>query len=185
MRDETIRDSLRLAVSTPGGIELDQDILVVVNDQVLVGVGDNDGNGTLLLLGDGLRLDAGLNLAVQDLLDELANLLGINLLRLVVRVLGALDGVLNGECRELLGVQVQVVGVSTESLSIDGSDVDSAAVLLSDGLEVLSELLALLGGLSEDVGQRNASLISRSLLAKVNLTYCTPSNLVHTDMYPA
>lgn len=48
--------------------------------------------------------------------------------------------------------------MSTESLSIDGSNIDSAAVLLSDGLEVLSELLTLLGGFSEDVGQRNASL---------------------------
>lgn len=147
-------------MSTPGGVELDEDILVVVDDQVIVGVGDDNGNRTLLLLGDGLRLDAGLDLAVQDLLDELANLLGIDLLALVVGELRALGGVLNGEGRELLGVEVQVVGVSAESLSIDGSNVDSAAVLLSNGLEVLSELLALLGSLSEDVGQRNARLVT-------------------------
>lgn len=155
-------------MSTPRGVELQENVLLVVDHQLLVSMGDNDGDRTLLLLGDGLRLDAGLDLAVQDILDELADLLGIDLLGLVVRVLGLLDGVLDGEGRELLRVQVQVVSVSAECLSIDGSNVDSAAVLLRNGLEFLSELLALLGGIGEDVGQGNASLGKRPLLANAN-----------------
>lgn len=45
-----------------------------------------------------------------------------------------------------------------ESGSVDGSEVDLSAVLLSDGLQVGGERLALLGGLGEDVGKGEAGL---------------------------
>lgn len=47
--------------------------------------------------------------------------------------------------------------MSTESLGIDGSEVELALVLLSNGLEGLRELLSLLRGLGEDIGEGNAS----------------------------
>jgi hypothetical protein len=41
-------------MSTPWGIELHQDILVVVDYKVLEGVGNDNGHRTLLLVGDRL-----------------------------------------------------------------------------------------------------------------------------------
>jgi hypothetical protein len=146
-------------VSAPGSVELDQDILLVINDNLLVVATNNNGNRSLLSLGDGLGLQARLNLAVKDVLDELADVLGINLLGLVVRVLGVLGGVLDGESRELLGLKVEVTSVSAEELSVKGNNVDGSTVALSDGTEVSSELLTLLGSLGKDVSQGNTSLI--------------------------
>lgn len=151
-------DNLRLAVAAPRGIELQQDVLVIVDDEILVRVRHDDGHGALLGLRDRLRLDAGLNLAIENVLDELANILGLDLLGLVVGILGVLLGVLDGKGRELFGVKVKVAGVGTEHLGVNGGDVDGTLVLLGDGLEVLGVLLTLLLGLGENVGQRNAGL---------------------------
>lgn len=145
-------------MTAPRSIELEQHILVVIHDDLLVVTTDNDGDRALLGLGDGLRLDARLDLAINDILDELANLLGIDLLGLVVRVLGILGGLLDSEGRELLRLQVKVTRVRAEQLGVEGDNVDIAAVLLSDGAEVLGELLALLGSLGEDVRQWDTGL---------------------------
>jgi hypothetical protein len=51
-------------VTAPRGIELEQDILVVVDDELLVALTDNNGDRALLGLGDGLGLDARLDLAI-------------------------------------------------------------------------------------------------------------------------
>lgn len=151
--------NLRLAVSAPGSVELNQHILFVVNDNLLVVAADNNSNRSLLGLGDGLGLETRFNLALKDVLDELADILGINLLGLIVRVLGVLGSVLDSESRELLGLKVKVAGVSAEELSIKGNNVDSSTVVLSDGTEISSELLALLGSLGKDVSQGNTGLI--------------------------
>lgn len=158
MVDE-LYENLRLAVSAPGSVKFNQDILLVVNDNLLVVAANNNSNRSLLSLGNGLGLEARVNLAIKDVLDELADLLGINLLVLVVRVLGVLGGVLDSESRELLGLKVEVASVSAEELSIKGNNVNSAAVALGNGTEISSELLALLGGLGEDVSQGNTGLI--------------------------
>lgn len=149
---------LRLAVTAPRGVEFKQDILVIVDDKILVAMAHDNSDRALLGLRNGLGLDAGINLAVKDILDEFANLLGVNFLRLVIGVLGVLGGLLDGESGELLGLQVKVAGVGTEQRGVEGNDVDVTTVLLSNGAEVLSELLALLRSLREDVSQRNASL---------------------------
>ena len=138
-------------MSAPGGVELDEDILLVVNDNLLIVAAYDHGDGAFLGLGNRLRLDARLYLAVQDVLNELADLLGVKLLGLVIGELGVLGGLLDGEGRELLGLKVQVAGVGAKELRIKGDDVDGSTVLLGDGAEFLSELLTLLSGLSEDV----------------------------------
>lgn len=158
MVDE-LYENLRLAVSAPGSVKFNQDILLVVNDNLLVVAANNNSNRSLLSLGNGLRLEARVNLAIKDVLDELADLLGINLLVLVVRVLGVLGGVLDSESRELLGLKVEVASVSAEELSIKGNNVNSSTVGLGNGTEISSELLALLGSLGEDVSQGNTGLI--------------------------
>jgi hypothetical protein len=56
----------------------------------------------------------------------------------------------------------QVAGVLAESGSVDSSEVDLSAVLLSDGLQVGGERLTLLGGLGEDVGEGKTGLENES-----------------------
>jgi hypothetical protein len=150
---------LRLAVTAPRSVELEQDILVVINDKLLVATAYNHSDWTLLGLGNRLRLDAGLNLAINDVLDEFANFLSVNLLGLIVGVLGVLGGILDSESGENLRLQVKVAGVSTKELGVEGNNVDLSAVLGSDRAEFLSELIALLFGFRENIGQGNTGLI--------------------------
>lgn len=145
-------------MSAPGSVELDEDVLVVVDDELVVGVSDHHGHGSLLRLGDRLGLDAGLDLALQDILDELTDFLGDDLLRLVVGVLGVLGDVVDHERGKLGGVEVEVSRVGAKRLGVDGGDVDLTLELLGDGLELLGERGALLLGLREDVRQGDAGL---------------------------
>jgi hypothetical protein len=55
-----------LAVTAPGGVELNQNILVGVHDNLVVVLGDNDGDGAVVLLGDGVGLDTGVDLASNE-----------------------------------------------------------------------------------------------------------------------
>jgi hypothetical protein len=150
-----------LAVSAPGGVEFNKNVLLVVDHEVLVALGDDDSGTGLLLLGDGLALDAGLDLAGDEVVNEradslLADVLGSTLLG--VGELLVLGDVLDGERGPGADLEVQVAGVLAESGSVDGSEVDLSAVLLGDRLEVGGERLTLLGGLGEDVGEGKTGL---------------------------
>lgn len=150
--------NIRLAVTAPGSVELEQDILVVVNDLGLVGVGNDDGDRALLLLGNGLGLDAGLDLSTKVVLNVLGDGLLGDLLLLVEGELLVLGRVLDGEGGPLADLEVEVGTVLTESLSVNSGEVDDTLLLFGNGLQGLGEFLALLGSLSEDVGEGNASL---------------------------
>jgi len=154
-----------LAVSAPGGVELEENVLVVVDDEVLVALGDDHGGTGLLLFGNRLALDAGLDLATNELLNESADSLLADVLSgtlLGEGVLLVLGDVLDSERGPGANLEVEVAGVLAESGSVDGSEVDLSAVLLSDGLQVGGERLALLGGLGEDVGEGKAGLVDES-----------------------
>lgn len=146
-----------LAVTAPGGVELNQDILVGVHDNLVVVLGDNDGNGAVVLLGDGVGLDAGVDLAGGELVEELGDLLLGKVSALEGELL-VLLGVLDGEGGPLANLEVEVASVLTEGLGVDGSKVDLALVLLGDRLEGSGKSLTLLGGLGENVGERNTGL---------------------------
>lgn len=62
-------------MSTPWSIEFDQNILGVVQNDILVGMCDNHGDRSILFLWDRFRLDAGLELAVDKVLDKCRNFL--------------------------------------------------------------------------------------------------------------
>jgi len=154
-----------LAVSAPGGVELKKNILVVVNNEILVALGDDHSGTRLLLLGNRLALDAGLNLALNELLNESADSLLADVLDgtlLGEGVLLVLGDVLDGESGPGADLEVKVAGVLAESGSVDGSEVDLSAVLLGNGLQVGGERLALLRGLGEDVGKGKAGLGEKS-----------------------
>lgn len=148
----------RFTVSTPWGVEFEENVLVVIDDNILVGVSHHDCDGSFLGFRNRLRLDAGLNLAIKNILNELPDFFGIEFPGLVVRVLGVLLRILDSESGECLRVKVEVSGVGTEHLGINCGDVDGSLVLLSNGLEVLCILITLLLGLSEDVCQRDTGL---------------------------
>lgn len=59
-----------LAVAAPGSVELDEDVLVGVHDDRLEGLADDDGNGAVVVRGDGLRADGGGQLAGDVVLRE-------------------------------------------------------------------------------------------------------------------
>lgn len=149
--------SKRLAVTAPGSVELDQDILVGVHDNFVVILGDNNGDGTVVLLGNGLGLDAGVDLAGDKVVKELGNLLCGEVSALEGELLVLLS-VLDGESGPLADLEVEVASVLTKGLCVDGGEVDLALVLLGDRLEGSSESLTLLGSLGEDVGEGNTGL---------------------------
>lgn len=149
--------SKRLAVTAPGSVELDQDILVGVHDNFVVILGDNNGDRTVVLLGDGLGLDAGVDLAGDKVVKELGNLLCGEVSALEGELLVLLS-VLDGESGPLADLEVEVTSVLTKGLCVDGGEVDLALVLLGDRLEGSSESLTLLGSLGEDVGEGNTGL---------------------------
>lgn len=155
-----------LAVSAPRSVELEKDILLVVHHNILVVLGHNNSDWTLLLLWDRLALDRWLNLASNEVLEKLANLLLADRLGVTgvgVRELLVLGDVLDGEGGPLADLEVEVAGVLAKGGGVDGGEVDLALVLLSDGLEGVGERSALFGGLGEDVGERNAGLESESV----------------------
>lgn len=145
-----------LAVTAPWGVELNEDVLVVVDDDVLVAVGNDDGDWALLGLWDWLRLDGWGDLAGGEVLNELGDGLLSELLVLWEWVLGVLGGLLDGESWPL-GLEVEVWSVGTEGDSVNGGKVDLALVLLGKTADGLGEGLLLLWGLEEDVGEWDAS----------------------------
>ena len=145
-------------MTAPWSVELEENILLVIENLSLVVVGNDDGDGTILVLRNGLRLDGRLDLAGNKVIDKLGNASKVDLLGLVVGVLGVLANVLDSKGGPLANLKVQVTTVLAESLSINGREVDDTLVLLGEGLEFLGEAGALLLGLSEDVGERNTGL---------------------------
>ena len=156
------RESLRFAVSTPGCVEFKKDILLIVNDNVLVRMRHDNSDWAFLGLGNRLRLNARLRLAIKNVLDKFADVLDLELFVLVIGVLGMLLGVLDGKGWKFLRVQVEVSSVGTKQLSIDCGNVDSSLVLLGNRLEVLGELIALFLGFGENVCQWDTGLKSEN-----------------------
>lgn len=122
---------------TPWGIEFKKNVVLVVDNHILVVMGHDHGNGTLLLFWNGLGLDARIDLAVEEFLDEGADFLLGELLLLVKGELLVLDDLLDGEGGPLAVLEVEVLGVSAESLSVDGCEIDLALVFLGKGLQGL------------------------------------------------
>ena len=152
----------RLAVTTPWSVELEENIGIAVDDNFLVVLGHNNSDWSLLLLWNWLALDAWLDLASAEVLNELGKELQGKLLditSLSVWELLVLGGVLNGESWPLANFEVEVASVLAESLCVDGGEVDLALESLGESLEVLGKRFALVGGGGEDVGEWESGLV--------------------------
>lgn len=124
-------------MAAPGGVEFYEDVFVGFHDDVFVVVRDDDFDGSVLLFGDGLAFDAGLDFAVDEGLDEVADFFLRELFALVQGELLVLDGFLDGEGRPLVYFEVQVAGVGAEGFGVNDGEVDLALVFLGNGLEGL------------------------------------------------
>ncbi len=89
----------------------------------------------LLLLRNWLRLDARVDLASEEIGDELANILRRELLALVKGEFLILDGLLNRKGGPFVSFEVEVRGVGAKGLGVDGSEADGPLVLFCDGLK--------------------------------------------------
>lgn len=153
-------------MTAPRGVEFDQDILGVIHDNVLVVMGDDNGHRAILALWNRLRLDAGVDLSSDKVVNKLAYVLLGQLLALVERKLLVLGDFLDGERGPLAEFEVQVATVLSEGLGVDGREVDLALVLFGDWLQFLGEGLALLGGFGEDVGKWDTGLSVDGLVSR-------------------
>lgn len=98
---------------------------------------NNHRDWSILRFRDGLRLDAGFDLAVHKVLNKGANSLLGDLLGLVKGKLLVLDCLLDGKGRPLL-LEVEVTSVSTKGFRIDGGKANDPLVLLGERLQRLS-----------------------------------------------
>lgn len=147
-----LRKFLRFAVTAPGGIELEKNIIVIVQNDLLVIVGDDNLDRAFLLLRNRLRLDTRVDLAINEVLDECANIVVCKLLILVKGELLVLDSLLDGKSWPFAVFEVQVTSVCAKGLGVNGGEADDPLVLLCERLEFSGQFSALLWSLCEYVG---------------------------------
>lgn len=105
-----------LAVATPRGVEFNEDILGVVHDDLIEVLADEDGDRTVVVLGDILRLDMGDGGSVLPRGSEGGDLV-LGELTLIDDVVLASGAVLDAEGGELAR-ETEVLGVVVPSVSI-------------------------------------------------------------------
>lgn len=128
--------SKALAVSAPGSVELDQDLLLGVEDHLFEVLADDDLDGLIVGFGDGGGLEEGLELAVGDLGDKAGEVLGSDLSGFVFEFLRI--AVEEEDLRGVLGVDSEVLGESIEqamSVILGGECEDDLRGGLIKGLE--------------------------------------------------
>lgn len=130
----------RLAVSTPGGVELDKDVLGVIEDLRLEALSDQNSDWSWVGGWDLLGLQESGEFSGVEVVDKSGD--GFDGEISVVLVLGnILGGVDQHDLWDASGVDSQVLSESLEvSVSVvwvsDGEDDSSSLELLGDGLEV-------------------------------------------------
>lgn len=117
-------------MAAPWCVEFEEYVVLIVDDDVFVIVGNDHLDVTFLLLGDGLRFDAGLHLAVNELLDECGHVVVGELLALVEGEFLVLHGFLDGEGGPFVDFEVQVAGVGAEVFGVDGCEAEGSFVFL-------------------------------------------------------
>lgn len=81
----------------PWSIEFDENIFLVIENDIVIGVSDNNGNGTLLFLGNGFTLDAGLQFATYKTSHKFLDIFMGDLFRLIKWVFLIVDNILDSK----------------------------------------------------------------------------------------
>lgn len=158
------------AVTAPGGIEFDEDILGVIEDNVLESFANNRVDTLVLGFRDRLALERRLEFASEVLFNPLRCEFGGNVFTLVERVLQLFAEVLNNEGRPLGLDEVKSATVVTELDGIDPNKVHLELELLGNGAESLDMLvLVLRSGIKEEVGERLVTVGVDSIVLAANL----------------
>lgn len=141
-------------MAAPGGIELNENVLVAVEGDLLEVPSDEGVDVAILGLRNGLRLERGQEESVNEVLDLLLDSVGGDFLGLVEGVLEALFEVLNDEGGEL-DLEVQGTSVVGVLGGVYPDKVELALELLSNGADGGDNgiLLSLGGGVDEEVGE--------------------------------
>jgi hypothetical protein len=124
-------------VTAPWSVEFHENVFISLHHDILVVVRYDDFDGTVLLLWDWLALDAGLDLAVHEVLNEIADFLLCELLALIQGELLVLDSLLDGKGGPLVHFKIQITGVGAEGFGVNDGEVDLALVFLGNWLEGL------------------------------------------------
>lgn len=124
----------------------------------MVVVGHNDLDVVVLLVWDWLRLDAWLHFAINEILNEFANVLGCEFLFLIKRELLVLGSLLNRKGGPFIGDKVKIPGMSAKGFGVNCREGQDALVLFCNGLEGFGQFSSFLWGFCEDVGERETSL---------------------------
>lgn len=142
--------NVRLAVSAPWRVELNENIPLIIENDVLVIVRNDDLDWAVVGFRDRLRLDARLDLACNKVIEELSDILLRNLFT-SERELLVLDSLLDGKRWEFAFWKVQVGGMSSVRLRVDGGEVYHALMLGGNGLEEVHKLGSFFWSLGEDI----------------------------------
>ena len=122
-------------MTAPWCIEFEEDVILVINDNVFVVMRHDDLDWTFLLLWNGLRLHASLDLAIDKVLNELADVIMGDFLLLAIRELGVFHSILNGKGRPFAILEIQIGRMGSKSFGVNGGEVHSSLVLLSEWLQ--------------------------------------------------
>jgi hypothetical protein len=159
-----------LAVTAPGSVELGEDILGVVKDNLVKLASDQGEDGAIVRLGDGVRLEHGLELASEERLDERGNGRGGDFGGLVMGVLERVGHVVDNKRGPLGLEEVEGLGVLSKLDGVDPNKVDLALELLRDGSNFSDfGVLARVGGVEEEVGKRKTRLGVGGVVLAANL----------------
>lgn len=160
--------SQALAVTAPGSIHLEEDVLALVHNELVELLGHDDLDGLVVLGRNVLGLEGGSDLTRSIVIHESLDLLLGDLLGLVKGILGTGVNVLDRESGPLL-LQAEVTGVGTVLGRVNVDKVDLALVLLSHGLDRFNQGLALLLGLGKEISKRQTRFGIEAKVGGVNL----------------
>jgi hypothetical protein len=133
-----------LAVTTPGGVELNKDILVILDDKLIKGIAHKNGDWAVVRGGSLLGLEVGTNRAIKNTLDELLEGFLRKRSSLVVNVSLLTLGSHDEGGREVLAAQAEL-GHTAEEIASEPRNAD-----------LVDELGGKLGNIS---GERRPGLV--------------------------
>ena len=134
-----------LAVTAPGGVELNEDVLAVIIDDIIEALPDNVVDRVVLGRRNDLALELRFDFACNVLLDPVGDTISSDLLALSVGVLELLLQVLDDEGGPLDFHEVKGAGVVTELDGVNPDEVDLRLVFSGDGLDSSNLGLLVLG----------------------------------------